>query len=559
MKGESGISIKQRIRHIRRRQQIVAVLARNGFGFLIERFGLITLLPFSSRRVIHDQREPDNLLAVKFRKALEELGPTFIKLGQLLSTRPDILRPAFVEQLEHLQDKVQAIPYQAVVQQLEKELGHPDEVFAEFDPQPLAAASIGQVHRAQLKSGEQVIVKIQRPDIEQKIAEDLRIILAVARLSEARSEEARRIGIAAMIEDYGKMLMRELDYAREARSTQRTYNNFADDPRVMIPAVYRDYTTRRVLVEEYIEGVKLSDVEEIKRRGWDVRKISRLGTEAFLGQIMLHGFFQADPHPGNILVVDEERVAFIDFGETGSISRNRIVNLGEILLGISQEDMDQVMSAFQEIGILENMVGDREDFIEDLEELFMSAASEGLGNLDMNRIRTELLGLAYTYRLKMPPYLTSLMKALITVQGVGKKLDPAYDFMETARPLAKKIYGDRLKPESISRQLKQTYYRDIKPLKNLPGNFNDLVKTTAGGQLELMIKLDLTDRAYRRLSRMASRLSASLIITGGLVGSALLVQTSHPSVFDRYEHLGIAVIGVAAVTIIIFIYSFIKS
>lgn len=526
---------------------------------MIERFGLINLLPFSTRRVINDQREPDSLLAVKFRKALEELGPTFIKLGQLLSTRPDILRPAFVEQLENLQDKVQAIPYQAVVRQLEKELGHPDEVFAEFDPQPLAAASIGQVHRARLKSGEQVIVKIQRPDIEQKIAEDLRIILAVARLSEARSEEARRIGIAAMIEDYGKMLMRELDYAREARSTQRTYNNFSEDPRVMIPAVYREYTTRRVLVEEYIEGVKLSDVDEIKKRGWDVRKISRLGTEAFLGQIMLHGFFQADPHPGNILVVAEERVAFIDFGETGSISRSRIINLGEILLGISQEDMDQVMSAFQEMGILDHMVGDREDFIEDLEELFMSAASEGLGNLDMNRIRTELLGLAYTYRLKMPAYLTSLMKALITVQGVGRKLDPTYDFMETARPLAKKIYSDRLKPDSISRQIKQTYYRDIKPLKNLPGNFNELVKTTAGGQLEMTIKFDLSDRAHRRISRMVSRLSSSLIITGGLVGCALLVQTSHPSVFDRYEHLGVAVVGVAAATLLIFIYSFMKS
>ncbi|MEN6351565.1 MAG: AarF/UbiB family protein, partial [Syntrophomonas sp.] len=291
----------QQFRHIRRRQQIVGVLVKNGFGYMIQRLGLDNLTPLSNRpTLINIQREPDRLLAVKLRQAFIELGPTFIKLGQVLSTRTDLLPPVYIEQLELLQDKVPAIRYEQVVKQLVHELGHPDEIFAKFNPEPLAAASIGQVHMARLKSGDLVIVKIQRPGIEKIVQNDLEIILALARLAERRSLEARRIGLVAMIEEFARMFLRELDYAREARNTERVYNNFAGDRRVVIPRVYWEYTTEKVLTEEHLSGVKLSDLDEIEKRGWNRRKISQLGTEAFLSQIMLHGFFQADPHPGNI-------------------------------------------------------------------------------------------------------------------------------------------------------------------------------------------------------------------------------------------------------------------
>ena len=288
------MSLRQSIRHIRRRRQIVAVLVKNGLGYLVQRLGLNNLAPLSDRRsIISCERETDQLLAVRARRALTELGPTFVKLGQLLSTRPDLLPPAYIEQLERLQDRVRPMPEEDLVRQLNNELGPPEQVFAEFDIKPLAAASIGRVHLARLKSGEQVIVKIQRPDIYSQVQNDLEIIAALARIAEHRSETARRIGAVAMIEDYAKMLLRSLDYSREARNTERIYNAFADNENVVIPKVYWEYCTDRILTEEYLVGIKVNNLQELEKRGWNRKKISALGTEAFLTQVMAHGLFQA--------------------------------------------------------------------------------------------------------------------------------------------------------------------------------------------------------------------------------------------------------------------------
>lgn len=548
------MSIMQQYRHIRRRQQIVGVLVKNGFGYMIQRLGLNNLTPLSDRPALRRiQREPDHLLAIKLRQALVELGPTFIKLGQVLSTRPDLLPPVFIEQLELLQDKVTALDYKVILKQLLQELGHPDEIFAEFDPDPLAAASIGQVHMARLKSGELVIVKIQRPGIEKIVENDLEIILGLARLAERRSLDARRLGVVAMIEDYARMFLRELDYAREARNTERVYHNFAGDNRVVIPRVYWEYTTGRVLTEQHLSGVKLSDLDEIARRGWDRRKISQLGTEAFLSQIMLHGFFQADPHPGNIMVLDEERIAFIDFGQIGSLTDKRLILIGELLLSINKQDMEKAMATLQDMGIVNDDVN-TEDLQEDFADLFKSVAGS-IGGLDINRLRKELMDIAYRYQLKMPAYLTAMMKALITVEGVGKKLDPGYDFMETAQPLASKVYEERMKPENIYKVVRRKYYQDIRPLGALPSHFNKLIKNTAEGRLHMSIEMDLSARAHHKISQLVSRLSASLIITGALIGSSLIMQTNHPAELEKYAYLGVAGFAMAIISLVVFLIS----
>lgn len=555
-----ALNIIQTYRHIRRRQQIVGVLIKNGLGFLVQRYGLGSYAPVSCRGDLAAcQRETDELLAHNLRRSLVELGPTFIKLGQVLSTRADLLPPAYIEQLELLQDKVPALPYEQIEKQLQQQIGDPAQIFAEFDRQPLAAASLGQVHRARLLSGEKVIVKVQRPDIENKVEDDLQIIANLARLVERKSADARRLGLVAMIEDYAKMFLRELDYAREARNTERIYQDFIDDERVTIPRVFWEYTTGKILTEEYIEGVKLNDIAEIKRRGWDVRKISRLGTESFLTQIIMHGFFQADPHPGNILIIDENKIAFIDFGETGTLSNQRLVSIGELLIGISQQDMDKAMATLQDMGLFAEMAGSLDDFQEDFEDLVKSVTSVGLGRIDLNRLRKELMGLSYRYQLKLPAYLTSLFKALITIEGVGKKLDPGYDFMETARPLAERAYLERIKPENIKLLLRRKYYRDIRPLGSLPGNFNFLVKNAAEGNFNMKLQMELSDRTYHRLSQLVSRLSVSLIITGALVGSALLFQSGHPEVMNQYAQVGSAGVILAMLGLIVFVIASWKS
>ncbi len=554
------MGIKQKYRNIRRRQQIVGVLIKNGLGYIVQRFGLTGLAPVSSRpEIIGSRKETHYLMAEKLRITMEELGPTFIKLGQVLSTRPDLLPPPYIEQMEILQDKVPPMSCQEVVDQLVRELGHPDDIFEEFDYQPLAAASIGQVHLARLKSGEKAIVKVQRPGIERQVENDLQILLMLARFSERRSREAARLNIAAMIEDYAKMFLRELDYAREARSTEIVYNNFAGDDRVIIPKVYWEYTTGKILTEQYIEGVKLNDIEEMRRRGWDVRNISRLGTETFLSQIVFHGFFQADPHPGNIIIVNENQICFIDFGEIGTLTESRLIDIGELVLGISKKDMEQAVAALRSMGILEGLDRNSEDFLEDFSDMVLNISTGGLGRLDINRLRKDILTLAYNYHLQLPPYMTSLMKALITVEGVGKKLDPNYDFMETATELASKVYQERLKPENVYKYLHRRYYRDVKPLGTLPHDLHNIIKATNRGQLQVNINVELSEKSQHKMSQLISRLNASLIITGGLIGSSFIVHGSHPDIIEQYSIFGVMGFALAGVGLLIFLISSMKS
>jgi ubiquinone biosynthesis protein len=550
----------QLYRNIRRRQKIVGVLLKNGLGYVIQRFGLTGLVPLSDRSELrYTTKESHSLLAIRLRNTLEELGPTFIKLGQVLSTRPDLFPPPYIEQLEKLQDKVPPISKNDLIGQLTKELGHPDQIFAEFDYEPLAAASIGQVHKARLFSGEEVIVKIQRPGIERLIENDLQIILMLARFSEKRSKEAKRLNIVAMIEDYSKMMLRELDYAREARNTEIVYNNFVDDDRVLIPRVFWEYTTGKILTEELIEGVKLSDIDEIKRRGWNLTQISRLGTEAFLTQIMMHGFFQADPHPGNMIVVNENTIAFIDFGEIGTLTDSRLANIGDLISAIISKNTEKAMSVLESMEILNNPALNPDDFQEDFNDLVLNVTAGGLGTLNMNQLRKDILSLAYNYHLQLPSYLTALMKALITVEGVGKKLDPSFDFMETAKTLATKVYEDRLKPKNVYKYLNRRYYRDIKPLGRLPGDFHQLIKAANHGNLIFNIKIDISDKTHHKLLQLVSRLSASLIITGGLLSSAMLIQTSNPTIVEEYSGLVILGFAIAGLGLFIFLVSSMRS
>lgn len=552
------MSSRWQLKYIRRRREIVGTFMRHGMGYFLQRFG------FNDRSAIKNIRtgaSPSDknhyLLAMNLREALVELGPTFVKLGQLLSTRPDILRPVFIEELEKLQDKVEPIRYEELQQVLDQEMGPIDRVFAEFDPNPLAAASIGQVHRARLLNGVEVIVKIQRPGIESKVRSDFEILKGLARISEQRSAEARRLGILAMVEDYRRTLLRELDYEREARNTERVFKNFADDSRVIIPRVFKEYSSPRILVQEYIEGIKLSDIEKIDKKGLDRRKISALGTEAFLSQILLHGFFQADPHPGNIFVVDNEHIAFIDFGEIGYLSDLRLAYVGEMLIAVTKNDPYRAMSVMRDMGILDQLQ-DSEDFSESFAELVESLYTSSIGSLDMKRMRSEIMEFAFRYHLKMPSYLTSLMKALITVEGLGKKLDPTFDFSEVALPLAQKVYRERLKPSNLGKFLRSRYYKEVEPLKVIPANFNRLLQDTADGRLTLHLDINLSPELYRKTAQMVSRLSFSLIISGTLIGSAMIIQANHSAQVERFAFLGIIGFGIALISMVAFFMGSLK-
>ena len=546
------------LKYIRRRREIVGTFMRHGLGYFMQRFG------FNDRSALKNIRtgmpvsvKNQYLLAMNLREALVELGPTFVKLGQLLSTRPDILPPVFIEELEKLQDKVDPISWDELQQVLDREMGPIDQIFADFNPEPLAAASIGQVHRARLLNGEEVIVKVQRPGIEAKVRNDFEILKGLARISEHRSPEAQRLGVLGMVEDYRRTLLRELDYEREARNTERVYKNFADDKRVIIPRVFKEYSSPRVLVQEYIDGIKLSDIEKIDQKGLDRRKISALGTEAFLSQILLHGFFQADPHPGNIFVIDNDHIAFIDFGEVGYLSDLRLAYVGEMLLSVTKNDPYRAMSVMRDMGIIDHLE-DSEDFSESFAELVESLYTTSIGSLDIKRLRSEIIEFAYRYHLKIPSYMTSLMKALITVEGLGKKLDPGFDFSEVASPLAQKVYRERLKPSNIGKFLRSRYYKEIEPLKVIPSNFNRLLQDTADGRLTLHLDVNMSPKLYRQTAQLVSRLSFSLIISGTLIGSAMIIQANHSAQVERFAFLGIIGFGIALVSMVGFFMGSLK-
>lgn len=549
------MAVRRHIRHFIRYRQIARVLAKHGLGYLIQRMGMQKYVPLPALYSVGTcQLESDYCMADKLTHALMELGPTFVKFGQMLSTRSDILSPEFVAELERLQDKVAPVPVDQIKAVIADEIGPVEEVFAFFDPEPLAAASIGQVHRAVLKSGEQVIVKVQRPNIYAQVENDLEIFDSLARMIEKRWAEAARIGLVRIVEEYSKTMRLELDYNREAKNTDRMRHAFTSDESVVIPRIYWDYTTPRVLTEEYIEGVKLSDIATIDARGWDRAKISELGTRSFLAQVLLHGFFQADPHPGNILILGEDKISFIDFGQMGSLTERRLVNIGQFLQGVGAKNTDKAISALYDMGIIPDNVNldDLEgEFADLLERLYSST----LGEIDLNMLRLEIMDLTYRYQLNLPSYLTSLMKALITLDGVGKKLDPHFNLSAATEPLVRQAFEKRMQPGEVFETIKRGYYREVKPLLSFPKNINHLVKATGQGDLEMSNNLGLKKHLEDKLTQLVNRISASLIIAGGLVSTSLLMLAAeHPPVFLNNMLIGIAVF-ISAVGLYAFLFS----
>lgn len=549
------MSIRRRFRHFLRYRQITRVFLKHGLGYIIHRMGMekYVLLPavYSLQKC---EREPDNCLADKLTHAFMELGPTFVKLGQVLSTRADILSPGFIAELERLQDKVSPVPIDQIKAQIAREIGPVDEIFAEFNPVPLAAASIGQVHQATLKTGEKVIIKVQRPNIATQVENDLEIFINLARIMEKRSPEAARIGILDIVEDYGRMMRLELDYDREAKNTDRMRHNFAKDSSVVIPRVFWDYTTPRVLTEDYIEGVKLSDLTTIEARGWSRNKISQMGTHAFLTQVMVHGFFQADPHPGNILVLAEDKIAFIDFGETGSLTENRLTKLGRFLQGIDKKDTGKAMSALYDLGILNDRIN-LDDFEGEFDDVVERIYSSNMGSIDINLLRQEIMSLTYRYQLRLPHYLTALMKALITLDGVGKKLDPKFNLSEATENIIRTLFEEKTKPDELYKSIKHSYYREVKPLLAFPRNLNKLVRVAGQGDLEISHNIAMKQHMEDKFSQLANRISASLIIAGGLVSTSLLLLGSQHSI----NHLNDVLIGTGVGISIMGIYIFLTS
>lgn len=518
------MALRRKYRHLARYREIANVLAKHGFGYILGRIDLKDLLT----RRLTESRETHRLgIPRRIFLVLEELGPTFVKLGQILSTRSDLLPGPILEELEKLQDNVPPFEWDAVAGVIQTELGKPvDELFTEFRREPLASASIGQVHLARLANGEQVVVKVQRPGIAQNIEIDLDILFDLARLIQSRSELAQLYRLDEIVEEFARTLQAELDYTQEGRNADRFRHNFRDDPTVYIPRVHWDYSSRKVLVMEYVEGIKISNREELRQQGYDLKKVARHVVQAMFRQVYEFGFFHSDPHPGNLAVLAGERIAFMDFGQVGRVDRDLKEKALDLVLGMVRYDADAVVEGLLNIGVVDhkiNMSGLKRD-IDRLQEKYYGLP---LAQINLRQAMKELLDVTFRYRIRVPAEFTLMLKSLLTLEGLVEHLDPGVSLFDLGEPLGKRIIQERYAPDRIRRVLREQLTELYGLARRLPKRLDRILSRMESGGLKLELEHQHLSRYFFRLNVIANRIAMSIILASLIIGSSLLAQSDN--------------------------------
>ena len=511
------------VRHLRRFQQIAHILIRHGFSELVDLLGANPVFPLA--RAL--RRRPSLGPPQRLRMALEELGPTFVKLGQVLSTRPDLLPPAYIAELARLQDAVPPAPWELVRTQIESELGAPiDEVFATLDPEPLAAASLAQVHAATLPDGAEVVVKVQRPDIEATINVDLDIMADAARLLQERTLLGELYDLPGIVEEFAATLRAELDFYREGHNADRFRANFASEPYLYIPRVYWEYTTRRVLVMERIRGIKIDDIAALDAAGYDRYRIGLHAARMIIKEVLEDGFFHADPHPGNFFVMPGEVIGAMDFGMVGYLSRRTRTDLIRLYIAAVQLDEEAVVDQLVRMGVVGGAV-DRMGLQHDIGRLLRKYAGLPLKAIRARDVMEEAMPIAFRHHLRLPPELWLLGKTLAMMEGVGLKLVPDFDMFAVSRPYVQRFMREMASPRAWMPSLIRGMGDWAQLLDMLPRTGMQLLARAERGELEVSLRHQELGRALVYLDRLANRLSLSILLAALILGLALLVPAFH--------------------------------
>jgi ubiquinone biosynthesis protein len=485
--------------------------------------------------------------ARELREALEELGPTFVKLGQILATRPDLIPENFIMELTKLHDDVRPVPFVQIRGVIEKELtGSIEELFLEFQKEPLAAASTAQIHRATLPGGEHVVVKVQRPGIRETMQRDLQLLKRLARLTKFTPN----IAVLNPQEAIDELIIStnlELDYLNEANNIQQFSENNQEVQFLRVPKVYSQYTTSKVLVMEYLEGVRLDDLEYLETEGYDREDIANKLVHNYLKQLLEDGFFHADPHPGNIHIVDT-KIAFLDFGLVGVLSDSLREKFQELLMGIALQDMELMTHSVMGIGLWRGKVNAKK-LARDLEEVYSDYINLPLEKINLAELMERILKTARVNNIAMPREMTMLMRGLVTLEGVVAKLAPDLSIIELAIPYARRLFFENWDPkEDLARGLRGVFRLSRSAIK-LPEKLLTLVDNALSGKLKFEMEHTNLDRAIAELSKMANRIVFSLIISALIIGSSMLANANiGPKiygipVFGAIGFLGAAVMG----------------
>jgi ubiquinone biosynthesis protein len=521
--------VKTAVQDIRRLREVSGVLTRHGFSAVARRAGLGRFLGGSSEpKTLAEFEDDEDLLggdrseaAVRFRSVLEELGPTYVKLGQVLSTRPDILPPEFIQELKHLQDRVPPLSFEDVREQVESSLDDTlEEIFDVFQEKPLAAASIGQAHRATLHNGREVVVKVQRPGIQEKIRSDLDILYYLARFLEATIEEVELYTPTAIVREFERAILNELDFLQEAQNIEEFGKNFAESEKVDVPEVEHEYTTSKILTMEFVDADKLADIEGGSERA--IRVLDIL-LESMVQQVLYDGFFHGDPHPGNIMVRDDDTVVFIDFGLVGRLSESQQDDLIDLILTVLTGDIDGVSRSLLKMGYPIGRVNLRE-FKADISRIRNKYLAMNLGDIEVGEFVQETMNAAQTHRIRINTNYAVLTKAAMTIEGIMRELEPDLDIMAKGMPYAKQLATRRFSARKILQGVMNSAMGFSGFVQQIPQQMDQILMDLEGGNLTITVKNESIDEIGTFLNTLGTRIFLGIMAAGLAVAAALILR-----------------------------------
>ena len=540
------------VRDIGRLHDIASILIRYGFGDMVRRMGMANALERAGRALHWNEAEELAHMdpPARVRRAMEALGPTFVKLGQLLATRVDLFEPEWISEFSRLQDSAHTATYEGIHQQLTEDLGAaPEMVFAAFDPEPLAAASMAQVYRARLEDGTEVVVKVRRPGIRLTVEADLRWMARLAELAESESPELRAFQPREVVRQFTQSLRRELDFASECRNAERIAQNFArytgfngdsvpkakvvgapaqgvappapQEPIIVIPRVFWQWTSERVCVQEFIAGISGRQLERVDQAGLDRQVLARRGAQAVLKMIVEDGFFHADPHPGNVFYLPGNRIAFIDFGMVGRLSEARRDQLMRLLLGLVQHEPQRVADVM--IEWTGDGATDEDGLTLEIQAFVQQYHGVALKQLRLGAMLTDLVTILRQHQLRLPPDLSLLIKAFVSLEGMGHELDPDFNMAAEAMPLLQKTLRARYAPNAVLQRGWHGVKDMLSLLSGLPQDVSRLLRAAKRGRLEIHIDVLHLKRLGNQLDSAANRLVVGVVVAALIIGSSIVM------------------------------------
>jgi ubiquinone biosynthesis protein len=538
------MATRPRTRKISRLSEIAQVAVRHGFGYFFERHKLTDILPWTSRNEIDPATESaaGSERGRHLREMLDELGPTFVKFGQLLSTRPDVVPPDIVFELRSLQDDVRPFPFVQIRQVIEADLGLTlEQAFLRFDEPPIAAASIGQVHRAMLPNGDEVAVKVQRPNAPRQIESDLALLYQAARMIKERVRALDFIDAQALVDEFARSIRQELDYKLEARHAETFRRNFADSERVVVPKVYWDYSTVRMLTLEYLDGVQLVDLDHGVTSLEERRELAYLVTQTWMEMIFEHGFFHGDPHPANVLVLQGNRIGLVDFGLAGKLTEEDMARLTRLFIDAATENVDALPRRLAELGVRYPKERE-EEFATALRDLYYRYYGASIREIDPIQVIREAFNLIYSMNLRLPTRFVLLDKAIATLGAVGVDLYPDFNVFEVAQPYARALMLERFTPARLASRAQKEGRELFGIARELPYQVHDVLQEIRDGQIEVGFVHKGLDEFMHKLDVAINRVVVALVVAGGLLGSSLIgiFATDGPKIFGVHF---ISVIG----------------